>query len=155
MHTSKNPSAMPIVQPHQNKFRVFLLIAQLMVQKFFLNAHFKIIFCWLSSLVVSIRVLVLCFSFLTGFSGFIIWRHTSIRLSFKVFLLQFSSHRIVSFWDAHFKKTFCHANCAAPPEKFRVFCLNCTTDGPNIFFGCVFQNSLLLIVLMFSRHRKV
>ena len=39
---------MPIVQPHQNKFRVFLLIAQLMVQKLFLGAHFKITFCWLS-----------------------------------------------------------------------------------------------------------
>ena len=41
----KKPSAMPIVQPHQNKFRVFLLIAQLMVRKLFLGAHFKMPFC--------------------------------------------------------------------------------------------------------------
>ena len=51
----KKPSAMPIVQPHQNKFRVFLLIAQLMVRKLFLGAHFKMPFCWLSSLDVSIH----------------------------------------------------------------------------------------------------
>ena len=41
----KKPSAMPIVQPHQIKFRVFLLIAQLMVRKLFLGAHFKMPFC--------------------------------------------------------------------------------------------------------------
>ena len=40
----KKPSAMPIVQPHQNKFRVFLLIAQLMVRKLFLGAHLKMPF---------------------------------------------------------------------------------------------------------------
>ena len=43
MRTSKKPSAMPIVQPHQKNFRVFHLIAQLMVRKLFLGAHFKII----------------------------------------------------------------------------------------------------------------
>ena len=47
--------SMPIVQPHENKFRVFLLIAQLMVRKLFLGAHFKMPFCWLSSLDVSIH----------------------------------------------------------------------------------------------------
>ena len=50
------------------------------------------------------------------------------------------------------KKTFCHANCAAPPEKFRVFSLNCTTDGPKIIFGCAFQNALLLIVQLGCLH---
>ena len=36
---------MPIVQPHQIKFRVFLLIAQQMVQKLFIGAHFKMSIC--------------------------------------------------------------------------------------------------------------
>ena len=39
---------MPIVQPHQNKFRDFLLIAELIVQKLCLGAYFKITVCWLS-----------------------------------------------------------------------------------------------------------
>ena len=55
MCTSKKPSVMPIVQPHQIKFRVFLLIAQLMVRKLFIGAHFKMPICWLSSLDVSIH----------------------------------------------------------------------------------------------------
>ena len=41
----KKRSAMPIVQPHQIKFRVFLLNAQLMVRKLFLGAHLKMPFC--------------------------------------------------------------------------------------------------------------
>ena len=45
MRTSKKPSAMPIVQPHQKTFRVFFLIAQLMVQKLFIGAHFKMPIC--------------------------------------------------------------------------------------------------------------
>ena len=68
--------------------RVFFLIAQLVVQKLFLGAHFKIPFCWLSSLDVSIRTL-LSFPFFTGFSGFIIWRHIH-QTKIKVFFLHFS-----------------------------------------------------------------
>ena len=65
----KKPSAMPNVQPHQKNVRVFHLIAQLMVKRLFLGAHFKMPFCWLSNLDVSIGT-VLSLPFFNGlFSG--------------------------------------------------------------------------------------
>ena len=66
---------------------------------------------------VSIRTLLRASHFFTR----IIWRHIN-QSKFKVFLLQFSSHRIVSFWDAHLKKP---AMPIVQPHqnKFRVFLL--------------------------------
>ena len=177
MHTSKKPSAMPIVQPHQNKFRVFLLIAQLMVRKLFLGAHFKMPFCWLSSLDVSIHqreiadyclcIILMCLDIIIrnqqkNYQKWQMWQklkvfliltsHSSLgstrtgfpqlsaqikcnelcsnnnsqcddicnskSLCLREFRLQWKVTEISEFiFEMHTsKKTFCHANCAAPPD---------------------------------------
>ena len=126
MHTSKKPSAMPIVQPHQNKFRVLLLIAQLMVQKLFLGAHFKIHFGWLSSLDVSIRTL-LSFplpsmscsvtSVASSCGG------TSTRLSLKIFSYSFSHIEYYHFEMHTSKKPSVMPIVQPHQNKFRVFLL--------------------------------
>ena len=65
----KNLLPCQFCKPHQKTFRVFHLIAQLMVKRLFLGAHFKMPFCWLSNLDVSIRT-VLSLPFFNGlFSG--------------------------------------------------------------------------------------
>ena len=143
MHTSK-PSAMPIMQPHQNKFRVFLLIAQLMVRKLFLGAHFKIHFCWLSSLDFSIRESPYLASDSSlgsvAFSGLIIWRNIHMT-KFKVFLLQFSSHRIVSFWlRCTLQKNLLPCQLCSPHQnKFRVFLLIAQLMVRKLFLGAHFK----------------
>ena len=127
-----------------------------MVQRFFLNEHFKIIFCWLSSLVVSIRVLVLRFSFLTGFSGFsgfIIWRHTSIRLSF---LLQFSFYRIVSIilrWTLQKNLLPCQL-CKPQQKSLESFILIAQLMVQIFFFGAYFKTPFCWLSLYYHNIEK-
>ena len=119
-----------------------------MVQKLLLDAHFKITFCWLSSLDVSIRESPLLF--ILHWLQWLKWLHHLEahihQTRFKIFLLQFSSHRIGIILRCTLQKTLCHANCAAPHQnKFRVFLLNAKLIVQRLSFGCAFQNNLLLI----------